>query len=184
MTDTSEKLAPAATSPTLGTETEGTTVIAEVSDSETTGVTVTSLIVSVVSALLVTFSALAAYHTWFAFKPTTFGKIQLAEIVEIRQLQFSMSVVAAELEQKASAREEAVAKIAQVSKEIEAAVDGLAADCGCTLLVTGAVISSDIPDYTQALKERMGMGGVNLEALRKQAAMALSPSNAFSPQSN
>ena len=50
-----------------------------------------------------------------------------------------------------------------------------------TLLVTGAVVSSDLPDYTQILKERMGLGSINLESLRQQASAVLSvPSSPFS----
>jgi hypothetical protein len=68
-----------------------------------------------------------------------------------------------------------------MGKEIESAVAGLSDDCGCTLLVTGAVVSSDLPDYTQILKERMGLGSINLESLRQQASAVLSvPSSPFS----
>jgi len=148
---------------------------------ESTGVTVSSLLVSVGAAAFVCLVGLASYHTWFAYKPVSFAKINLAEIVEIRQLQFSMSVAATDLANKAAAREEAVAKIALMGKEIESAVAGLSDDCSCTLLVTGAVVSSDLPDHTQLLKERMGLGSINLESLRQQASAALSPaSSAFS----
>lgn len=142
---------------------------------ENTGVTISSLLVSVCAALFICVTALASYHTWFAYKPTLFGKLNLAEIIEIRQLQFSMGVAATDLANKAAAREEAVAKIALIGKEIEAAVANLSDDCACTLLVTGAVVSSDLPDYTPLLKERMGLGSINLESLRQQASAALSP---------
>jgi len=142
---------------------------------ESTGVTVSSLMVSVVAAVFVCLVGLASYHTWFAYKPASFAKVNLAEIIEIRQLQFSMGVAATDLANKAAAREEAVAKIALIGKEIESAVADLSDYCGCTLLVTGAVVSSDLPDYTPLLKERMGLGSINLESLRQQASAALSP---------
>lgn len=165
--------------PEEGADTPITAVEAE--RDESTGVTVSSLLVSVGAALFVCLIGLASYHTWFAYKPTAFGKVNLAEIVEIRQLQFSMGVAATDLANKAAAREDAVAKIALIGKEIESAVAGLSDDCGCTLLVTGAVVSSDLPDYTQILKERMGLGSINLESLRQQASAVLSvPSSPFS----
>jgi hypothetical protein len=165
------------TTESAGTEEGAVTLIpaAEVDRDESTGVTVSSLLVSFGAAIFVCLVGLASYHTWFAYKPVSFAKVNLAEIIEIRQLQFSMSVAATDLANKAAAREEAVEKIALIGTEIESAVAGLSDSCGCTLLVTGAVVSSDLPDYTPLLKERMGLGSINLESLRQQASTALSP---------
>lgn len=162
--------------PSITKEVENVPITASETDrDESTGVTVSSLLVSFAAAIFVCLVGLASYHTWFAYKPASFAKLNLAEIIEIRQLQFSMGVAATDLASKAAAREEAVAKIAQIGKEIESAVAGLSDYCGCTLLVTGAVVSSDLPDYTPLLKERMGLGSINLESLRQQASAALSP---------
>ena len=139
----------------------------------TTGITVWTLMTNFVIALFVGVLLIAAYHAWLAPKQPRFGKINLSEVLEIKQLQFSLGLLNADLANKAGAREDAINQVARVGQDVEKALNDVSASCNCTLLVTGAVLSSQLQDYTPDLKALLGIKEYNLEAMRKRAQDAI-----------
>jgi len=158
--------APSATAPSEdGTEGPLTDVVA--------GITPWTLVTNLVISLAVVLLSLSIYHLFLSPKPVRFGKVNLGEVLEIKQIQFSLSLLNADVANKASVREDAINQVAKTGADVEKALNALSERCQCTLLVTGAVLSSQLPDYTNELKSMLGIGDYNLEALRKRAADAI-----------
>lgn len=168
----SDAIEQTATSP-ADTPLQGVPAVESEPNDATTGITVWTLMTNFVVALFVGVLLVAAYHTWLAPKPPRFGKINLSEVLEIKQLQFSLGLLNADLANKSAAREDAINQVAKVGQDVEKGLNDLSAACNCTLLVTGAVLSSQLHDYTPDLKAMLGIKDYNLEAMRKRAQDAI-----------
>ena len=117
------------------------------------------LIASTLLAMLVVMSALAAYHYWLAPRSKPLATVDLAEVLELKQLQ----ITAASTKAGATDKDRAAAfdEIGQFARDMEAAVADLSRECDCVLLVRAAVVRGVAEDLTPALKRKMGVDRLN-----------------------
>lgn len=137
------------------------------------GITLPMLIAAFAVSVFVMILSLSGYHVFMVQKAPAFAKLNLADIVEIKQSQFTLAMLGKDNAKKADGREDALRQVQATGAEIESALNALSAECQCTLLVTGAVLSSSMPDYTERLKEKLGIKGMDKEVLRKLVSSAL-----------
>jgi len=124
-----------------------------------------SLIVSVcVSAM-----ALAVYDKT---RKGDFAVIDLAGIVELEQLRLTASVI--KIGTTDEERLKAFQRVQSFGGVLEKAIDEIKADCKCVLLARNAFIGGGGKDYTDSLKAKVGLSGVDLESVRKLTEMAMS----------
>lgn len=106
--------------------------------------------------LVVTCVALLfTYHTLFKQAPTRFGTINLDEVVKIREEQFVALLSKDNVSDKE--REKAFEMVSSIGPEIKQGMAAIAQSCQCILLVQSAVLSMEVPDYTNDLKKHLGM---------------------------
>lgn len=106
-------------------------------------------------ALLVTTAMLAAYHFWLAKPATGFAVVDLASVVKIREIEFTALLSRPNVSDED--RKSAYLMVSRIGPEMEAAVERLQRECGCTLVVKSAVIAGPAKDLTPRLKAMLGM---------------------------
>lgn len=121
--------------------------------------------------LVVIAAALLAYHQ-FAVVPNMqrFAYLDIGELMEIKQLQVASTATAPGSTE--ADRERAFGDIAKFAAELERAISDLQSECKCTLLVRAAIVKSREQDMTPLLKERLGLAGIEREALLKSLGAA------------
>lgn len=118
-----------------------------------------TLLIGVLSAVMV----LLGYHYLIGGgAKQTLGTIDVAEVMQIKELQLTVAV--SKKEATDIDRAAAFDSIKQFAKDLEAAVESVQTECGCALLVKAAVVKG-IPDHTAALKKKLSMEGVSLEGM-------------------
>ena len=134
------------------------------------------LTASMLLSVLVVMLALTVYHYWLAPRAKPLATVDLAEVLELKQLE----VTAASTKAGATDKDRAAAfdEIGRFARDMEAAVSDLSRDCDCVLLVRAAVVRGVAEDLTPALKKKMGVDRLNaadmMQAIAsKPAASAL-----------
>ena len=114
-------------------------------------------------SVVISIACLAGYHFWFAEKNrTNLSSIDVAEVMQIKELQLTISMSApgvSDVERGA-----AFETIATFAKDIDIAITELQEQCNCVLLVRAAVVKG-VPDLTPILKEKLGMGDIQIDQL-------------------
>jgi len=124
-----------------------------------------SLIVSVcVSAM-----ALAVYDKT---RKADFAVIDLAGIVELEQLRLTASVI--KIGTTDEEKLKAFQRVQSFGGVLEKGIDEIKAECQCVLMARNAFIGGGGKDYTDSLKAKVGLSGVDLESVRKMTEMAMS----------
>jgi Type-F conjugative transfer system protein (TrbI_Ftype) len=116
--------------------------------------------VSLVVSLLVAACALAAYH---GLARRELATVDLAEIVRIKQMQFTEFLSRPEASD--ADRAAALDLVARLGPSIDAAVERLQQECGCAILVKGAVVGGVTRDLTERLKEKLDLAGLSSRQL-------------------
>ncbi len=109
---------------------------------------------ALVSAMLLT-----AYHFWVNQK-VSIAVVDVSEVMAIQQAQFVRLLSSGTVTDKQ--REESFTMVAGFGDRLKAAIDSVQKDCHCTLIVKNAVIG-EVSDYTESLKAKMGMAGMNTD---------------------
>lgn len=130
------------------------------------------LAINTVTTLVIAAGMIAAYHFMVA-APTKqkIAVVDIAEILGLKELQVTAAATSPDATDKQ--RSEAFEEITKFARDMETAVNDLQADCGCTLLVRAAVVKvTAAEDLTSALKERLGMAGLDQAKLIQQIRSA------------
>jgi hypothetical protein len=112
--------------------------------------------------------ALIAYHHWFAPKVVRFATIDVAHVVDLKQLQLTAMTTKAGITDRD--REAAFSELSVFARDIEQALNDVRAECDCTLLVRQAIVQASLPDMTEALKQKMGLNGLDARQLAADIA--------------
>ena len=120
------------------------------------------------SVLLIVVIALVTYHFAFVLPARQkFAVVDIAEVLAIKELQVTLAALSADSTEKGGGA--AFDEISRFAKQIEGALGELQKDCACTLMVRAAVIRpSPDHDLTRALKQKLGIDGVDQAQLAKQ----------------
>lgn len=116
---------------------------------------------ALVSAMLLT-----AYH-FLVNQKASIAVVDVSEVMAIQQAQFVKLLSSGTVTDKQ--REESFTMVAGFGDRLKAAIDSVQKDCHCTLIVKNAVIG-EVSDYTESLKAKMGMAGLNADDGAKTAA--------------
>lgn len=113
--------------------------------------------------VLIPIVSVAGYHFLIAEKnKTNFASIDVAEVMQIKQLQLTITMSGpgvSDVERGA-----AFETIAAFAKDIDTAITEIQDQCNCILLVRAAVVKG-APDLTGVLKEKLGMGDIQVDQL-------------------
>jgi len=124
-------------------------------------------VVCILSSLLI-----LAYHHFYVSKtmPPRIVSLDLPEIIEIKQLQTSLTLL-----QGGAGEQNAVSVYNEVTafgKTLETEVRRMQDDCDCILVVRAAVVGGNrTDDYTDVMKDRMGLSGITKESLTRELEM-------------
>jgi hypothetical protein len=126
------------------------------------------VLISLIVSVAVSAMALGVYDKT---RKGDFAVIDLAGIVELEQLRLTASV----LKQGTTDddRLKAFQRVQQFGNVLEKAIEEIKADCKCVLLARNAFIGGGGTDYTESLKQKVGLGGVDIEAVRKMTEAAV-----------
>lgn len=118
--------------------------------------------------LLIVLVALIAYHFCVvAPNKQRFGVVDIAEVLNLKELQVTLSATQAESGENKGA--EAFKEIARFAKDIEVALAEIQQECDCSLFVKAAVVKpAAAEDLTPQLKQRLGMDKVDQTQLVQQ----------------
>jgi hypothetical protein len=119
--------------------------------------------IAFLAASLVGALSLGVYHWLSHQKSSPIATADIAEIVKIRELQFTRMLAKPNVTDKD--RQEAYVLVSKVGPEIEAALDAIQKDCQCVLLVKSAVLAGESRDMTEDLKRRLGLAGLSSKAM-------------------
>ena len=112
------------------------------------------------STLLIVLVTLIAYH-FLVVAPNKqrFGVVDIAEVLNLKELQVTLAATQAEPGENKGAA--AFEEIARFAKDIEVALAEIQRECGCSLFVKAAVVKpAASEDFTPQLKQRLGMDKV------------------------
>ncbi len=121
-----------------------------------------------VSVFLIVLVTLVAYH-FLVVAPNKqrFAVIDIAEILNLKELQVTLAASQPEAGENKSAA--AFDEIARFAKEIEVALADIQQECGCSLFVKAAVVKpASAEDLTPLLKQRLGMDKIDQAQLIQQ----------------
>jgi hypothetical protein len=106
-----------------------------------------------------------AFALWLVFQPKQpkLGSIDLAGIVELEELALTARMMQPGLSDadRAQARD----RVQTFGSALEQAIETVRNQCGCVLLAQQALVGRLDADYTAAVKEMVGLGKVDREAL-------------------
>lgn len=131
----------------------------------------------IVLPALVSTMLLTAYHLWVNQR-ASIAVVDVSEVMAIQQSQFVKLLSSGAVTDKQ--REESFTMVAGFGDRLKAAIDSVQKDCRCTLVVKNAVIG-EVSDYTESLKAKMGMAGLQTDDAAKNAAAQNMGSMANSP---
>lgn len=94
----------------------------------------------------------------------TFGLVDVAEVVEIEQMRVTSLVLKPGV--TASEKEDYFKQANAFGQKLEEAIAQVKRDCKCELLARSAYVGSGAVDLTEAIKARVGLGGLQLEQMR------------------
>lgn len=121
---------------------------------DTQGLSKSNLLGLWVLMVITTLCLLAVYHLNFK-SPSVLGTVDIAAVVKIKEQQFT------ELLSRSNTtdadRQAAYSLVNSIGPDIERALDIVQKKCGCTLVVKNAVLAGSANDYTDVLKEQLGM---------------------------
>ena len=100
-----------------------------------------------------------------------FGVIDLAGIVELEQLRLTASVIKPGTTD--DERLKAFQRVQSFGGVLEKGIEEIKADCKCVLLARNAFIGGGGTDYTDELKQKVGLAGVDIASVRKMTEMAM-----------
>jgi hypothetical protein len=101
-----------------------------------------------------------------------FAVIDLAGIVELEQLRLTASVMKPGTSDDEKLK--AFQRVQAFGGVLEKAIEELKADCQCVLMARNAFIGVGGVDYTETLKRKVGLAGVDIESIKKLTEMAVS----------
>lgn len=118
--------------------------------------------------LLIVLVTLIAYHFLIvAPNKQRFGVVDIAEVLNLKELQVTLAATQAEPGENKGAA--AFEEIARFAKDIEVALAEIQQECGCSLFVKAAVVKpAAAEDFTPQLKQRLGMDKVDQAQLVQQ----------------
>lgn len=120
----------------------------------TQGLSKSNLLGLWVLMVITTLCLLAIYHLNFK-SASAIGTVDIAAIVKIKEQQFT------ELLSRSNTtdtdRQAAYSLVNSIGPDIERALEVVQKKCGCTLVVKNAVLAGSASDYTDMLKEQLGM---------------------------
>lgn len=108
--------------------------------------------------IVTSLSQLLIYHHYFA-KSSAVATVDISAIVKVREQQFTALVSRANATD--ADRQAAYAMVSNIGPEIEQAIARIQKECACTLLVKSAVLAGNTQDYTNVIKEQLGMKGAD-----------------------
>ena len=113
--------------------------------------------IQIVAVVMIVLSIIIPYHFLVVEKKSQkIGLLDIAEVIGIKQLIIADKATQPDVTDQD--REAIFESITAFSKEMEAAVTQIQQECGCTLLVRGAVVkTAKAEDLTPVLKERLGL---------------------------
>lgn len=104
--------------------------------------------------IVTTLVMLTAYH--YKFKQSSMiGTVDIAAVVKIKEQQFTDLLSRSNTTD--ADRQAAYSLVSNIGSDIERALDIVQKKCGCTLVVKNAVLAGSADDYTDMLKEQLGM---------------------------
>ena len=118
--------------------------------------------------LLIVLVTLIAYH-FLVVAPNKqrFGVVDIAEVLNLKELQVTLAATQAEPGENKGAA--AFEEIARFAKDIEVALAEIQQECGCSLFVKAAVVKpAAAEDFTPQLKQRLGMEKVDQAQIVQQ----------------
>jgi hypothetical protein len=126
------------------------------------------LMVSLVVSVSVVAMGIAVYDKT---RKAEFAVIDLAGIVELEQLRLTASVIRPGTTD--DERLKAFQRVQEFGSVLEKGIEEIKADCSCVLLARNAFIGAGGTDYTDVLKRKVGLEGVDIESVRKMTEMAI-----------
>lgn len=148
------------------TETEAAPEVVETQDKE--GSRWLEALIRGMGTLLIVLVTLIAYH-FLVVAPNKqrFGVVDIAEVLNLKELQVTLAATQAEPGENKGAA--AFEEIARFAKDIEVALAEIQQECGCSLFVKAAVVKpAAAEDFTPQLKQRLGMDKVDQAQLVQQ----------------
>lgn len=116
-------------------------------------------------AFIVVCVALIGYLK-FLDKETKFAVVNIEEIMEAKQIQLASMVAKQGLSDKD--RGAAYEMAANFGGDLHEALKKTHQECGCLILTSGAVVSTDTLNLTGRVKELVGLSGVDINAMKKK----------------
>lgn len=122
-------------------------------------------------SVLTSMAVISGYHYLFTQQTPTIAVVDVNELVELKQLAVSAQAITAKKTEKTA--QDIYEQITSFTNKLEQEIANIQEDCGCVLIVRPAVIKSKTTvDYTDALKQHLGIDGLNRDELIKQITSA------------
>jgi hypothetical protein len=123
-----------------------------------------TIIIAGIASLVVASLSMAGYHYYVVSKLPKFGTVDIESVLEANQLMLMNRVTGDKVTDGDRLAAIEVAK--SFGPNLDKALTQLKEECDCDLIVRSAMIIGASPDYTHRIKRLMGLGDVNVEALK------------------
>ncbi len=124
-----------------------------------------------ISAVIVAVT-LVGYHLFFYSKVAKFGVVDLESVLETNQLMLMDKVSGGSVTDQDRLSAFNAAK--DFGKDLDKALNQIKSECGCSILVSSALIVGETKDYTTDIKEMLGLDKVNVDLLKQKMSDQLS----------
>lgn len=125
-----------------------------------------------VAGLLLVAGALTVYHLNFAPKQVRFAVLDLNFIMEAKELEFTAMLSSPGVTDVE--RKNALALVSNIEPDLRRVVADVRKECKCEILIKAAALtSSELPDITKIVAERMGVTEASLSASKSQLKAAI-----------
>jgi hypothetical protein len=146
------------------------------------------MLINCVVVILLSGLMVVAYHYFYVKKlediiPLRTAILDIEEVLAVKQLQASIQLMRfGNNEQNAT---KLYNDITAFGKQLEEQVKQIQDECDCVLVVKAAVVASNkIDNFTEILKERLGLGGLTKEGLTKEFGSLSAPQQQPSAPAN
>lgn len=124
------------------------------------------------TGLLVMVGSFAVYHINFAPKAVRFAVLDLNFIMEAKELEFTAMLSSPGVTDVE--RKNALSLVSNIEPELRRVVADVRKECKCEILIKAAALtSSELPDITKIVAERMGVTEASLSASKSQLKAAI-----------
>jgi hypothetical protein len=127
---------------------------------------------ALIASCLFSVISLATYHLAVAHQDGSIATVDIAELVKIRELQFTSLLSKPNVTDKD--RQDAYVLVSKIGPEIEAALSDLQSSCSCTIVVKSAVLAGSGKDMTEEIKRKLGMAGMSSKSFTVSMAASIS----------